>query len=196
MTGRRIALVLLAALAAACGHEDENLSGVRKVAPPGGADPHAGMSRQMTAAPSKPDVTWTAPAGWKESRPSSTMRVAQFDVATAADGDPVQCIVFGGEMGDAEQNVARWIGQMGPDAKQGASVTNSEQGRVKITRLAASGSYTDTMRGGDPKTIAEAAMLAAVVESPGGKLYVKLVGPKAQVDAAAKQFDEFLASMK
>lgn len=205
MTALRASLVLFAALAAsACGHEDENLSGVRKVDPPGGAgvpaaprdNPHGGPKPPISAAPAKPTVTWTAPAGWKEGRPSSTMRVAQFDVAADESGETVQCVVFGGEMGDADQNIARWIGQMGPDAKAGASVTKTEQGELTITRLAVSGAYTDTMRPGEPKTVAQASMLAAVVVAPGSKLYVKLVGPKAQVDAAAKQFDEFLASMK
>jgi len=209
VTLRRAALVLAASLAvAACGREDENASGVRQGEPPAGApapdmanphragDPHAGMPRAATAAPVKPPITWTAPAGWKEGHPSSTMRIAQFDIGADAGGEPVQCIVFGGEMGTDEDNISRWVGQMGPDAKTGATVTNSEQGGLKITRVAATGSYTDAMRPGDPKTITEAAMLAAIVTSPGGKLYVKLVGGKAQVDAAAKQFDEFIASMK
>jgi hypothetical protein len=204
VTALRASLVLFAAFAAgACGHEDENLSGVRKVDPPGGAavpaasrdDPHGGPRPPISAAPAKPSVTWSAPSGWKESRPSSTMRVAQFDVGVDAAGDPVQCIVFGGEMGDADQNIARWIGQMGPEAKAGANVTKTQQGRLAITRVAVTGTYTDTMRA-EPKTIEDAAMLAAVVVSPADKLYVKFVGPKAQVDAAAKQFDEFLASMK
>ena len=200
MTIRRIALVLAASLAvAACGDESKPPVAAPTPAaanPHGAGDPHAGMARAATAAPVKPPVTWSAPAGWKEGHPSSTMRLAQFDIASDAGGEPVQCIVFGGEMGGDDENIQRWIGQMGPDAKAGATVTKSEQGSLAITRVAASGSYTDAMRPGDPKAITEAAMLAAIVTAPSGKLYVKLVGPKAQVDAAAKQFDEFIASMK
>jgi hypothetical protein len=193
VTARRAAIVLAAALAAAaCGQEEKGPA----PPPPAVRDPHAGMASPPAAAPTKPPVTWAVPQGWKQGHPSSSMRLAQFDVGTDADGQPVQCIVFGGEMGDDEQNVTRWVGQMGPDAKAGATVTKSEQGALKITRVVAQGPYTDAMRPGDAKTIADAALLAAIITSPGGKLYVKLVGPKAQVDAAAKQFDEFIASMK
>jgi hypothetical protein len=40
-------------------------------------------------------------------------------------------------------------------------------------------------------------MLAAIVEAPGGKLHVKLVGPSDLVgsDDVAAKFDELLASM-
>jgi len=190
---RAPALFLLAALlTGACGGEDPAASPPHAAKP----NPHGGMAPAVSAAPSKPPIAWTTPQGWKEGHPSSSMRLAQFDVAADAEGNPVQCIVFGGEMGDDDQNVERWIGQMGPDAKAGATIAKSQQGGLKITRVAAQGAYTDSMRPGDSKAIADASMLAAIVESPGGKLYVKLVGPKAQVDAAAKQFEEFIASMK
>jgi hypothetical protein len=187
------ALALIAALVTgACGGEDPAASPPPAASP----SPHGVMPPAPTAAPTRPPVTWTVPQGWKEGRPSSSMRLAQFDVAADAGGSPVQCIVFGGEMGDDEQNVARWIGQMGPDAKAGATIAKSEQGALKITRVAAKGPYTDAMRPGDAKSIADASLLAAIVESTAGKLYVKLVGPRAQVEAAAKQFDEFIASMR
>jgi hypothetical protein len=222
MNARSTALVLSLALAA-CSHEGENLSGEKKAAPPGattgatapaadpqkamGGDPHAGVGKPApdphggigkvvprAAGPSP--LAWTAPSGWKESKPSSGMRLAQFDVGTDDAGDPVQCILFGGSMGTDDENIARWVGQMGPTAKDSAVVTKSEAGGVKTTRLVARGTYVDSMRPGEPKAAPEATMLAAIVEAPGGKLYVKLAGPKAVVDAAEKQFDEFLASLK
>lgn len=191
----RLAAVLALSVAIAAGACDRDEPSA-PAAPAGMPNPHGGKSSVPSAIPSKPSVTWTVPQGWKEGRPSSSMRLAQFDVGADADGNAVQCIVFGGSMGSDEDNVSRWIGQMGPDAKAGATVAKSDQGALKVTRVEAKGSYTDTMRAGDAKPIADASLLAAIVESPSGKLYVKLVGPKAQVDAAAKQFDDFIASMK
>lgn len=195
MTVRRIAFVCAVAFAAAaCGRKDEDTS---RPAPAGPQDPHAGMSRVPSPIPTRPAVAWTVPQGWKEGHPSSSMRLAQFDIAADAAGDTIQCVVFGGQMGSDEDNIVRWTGEMGAGAKQNATTTKSEQGTLRVTRFAASGEYTDKMRPGEPKAIADARMLAAIVEAPdGGKLYVKLVGGKAQVDAAAKQFDEFIASMK
>lgn len=223
MNARAAALVLCLAFAG-CSHEGENLSGEKKAAPPGvkppaadphaadphkpmGADPHAGVGRSApdphggigkvvprAAGPSP--LGWTAPSGWKESKPSAGMRLTQFDVGTDEAGDAVQCIVFGGQMGSADDNVARWVGLMGPTAKDSAVVTKTEAGGVKTTRLLARGSYVDSMRPGEAKTYPDATMLAAIVEAPGGMLYVRLAGPKTVVDAAEKQFDEFLASLK
>jgi len=199
---RRILLAATLVALAACGDDKKSLSGVDKVAPPGApgapmADPHAGTGMMNAPAAAPAQVAWAVPSSWKQSTPSSGMRVAQFDVGTDEAGDKVQCIVFGGIGGSDDQNISRWVGQMGAAAKDSAVVGHSEQAGVKITRLEAHGPYTDTMRPGDPKTIAAATMLAAIVEAPGGgKLQVKLVGSKTIVDAAAKAFDEFLASMK
>lgn len=219
MNARSLVLLPLLAALAACGHEGENLSGEKKAAAPANAapvtdphkglsadphagvgprvDPHAGMGtvvppRTAGASP----LAWTAPAGWAETKPSAGMRLAQFDVGKDDAGDTVQCIVFGGSMGSDDENIARWVGQMGPTAKQSAVVTKSEAGGLKFTRLVAHGTYVDSMRPGEPKSAPEATMLAAIVEGPSGKLYVKLAGPKKVVDGAEKQFDEFLASLK
>jgi hypothetical protein len=204
----RAALLAVVLALAACGDDGKNLSGANQVAPPGqapappaanphGGDPHAGMGLRPAASAAPAPVAWTVPAAWKQSPPSSGMRMAQFDVGTDEAGDAVQCIVFGGIGGTDEQNIERWTGQMGAAAKDAAVVSHSDHDGLKVTRFESHGAYTDSMRPGEPKTIASATMLAAIVEAPGGaKLQVKLVGSKTVVDPAAKAFDEFLASMK
>lgn len=212
-------LVLALFVLAACSHEGENLSGEKKAAAPPaaapaadphagmggdphaglgsrGPDPHAGLGQVVPRTAGTSPLAWAVPAGWTETKPSAGMRLAQFDVGKDEAGDPVQCIVFGGTMGSDDENIARWVGQMGPTARDSAVVTKSEAGGVKVTRLVARGKYVDSMRPGEPKTAAEATMLAAIAEGPAGKLYVKLAGPKDVVDAAEKQFDEFLASLR
>jgi len=205
---RRAILAAVLVALCACGDDKKNLSGVDKVAPPGGSptslpaadphgpNPHVGPGAIPTVKAAPAPLGWTAPSGWKQTPPASGMRLAQFDVGTDAAGDAVQCIVFGGNMGADDDNIKRWVGQMGPAAKDAAKIVSSEHDGLKVTRLEASGSYTDSMRPGEPKTVATAKMLAAIVESPAGKVYVKLAGPTTVVDAAAAGFDEFLASMK
>lgn len=211
---RYAALAAVLALAA-CGHEEKNLSGTNQTQPPGqppAADPHAPNPHAGNPSPLNPHgpgsqlppdaapagaapVAWTVPAGWKETPRSSSMRVAQFDVGTDAAGQPVQCIVFGGIGGTDEMNFDRWIGEMGAGAKEKAVLTDADHDGLKIKRLEVRGSHTNTMRP-DPKPVADATMLAAIVDTPGGKLHVKFVGSKSVVDPAAKAFDEFLASMR
>jgi hypothetical protein len=207
---------LVAALAvalAACGHEGTNLSGSSRVAPPGvetptapadphganphAADPHAGMPAPSPApAAVVAPVAWTVPAGWKETKPTSQMRLTQFDVGVDDSGAPVQCVVFQGIGGDDESNITRWISQMGDAAKDAAVVGHADHDGLTITRVQAKGAYTDSMRPGEPKTVASATMLAAIVASPAGKLHVKLVGPADVVEKATPAFDAFIASIK
>jgi hypothetical protein len=210
-------LFALAAALAACSHEGQSLSGADKADPPGGAphapqaqanphgvdphaadphaaDPHAGLSAPPAAA--QAPVAWSVPDGWKGGPSTRPMRVAEFEVGADESGAPVQCVVFGGIGGDDEQNLERWIGQLGETAKASAKTTRSEHDGLKFTRLEARGAYTDTMHPGGAKAMSEAAMLAAIVDGPAGKLHVKMVGPASVVDAAAPKFDAFLASMK
>lgn len=165
-------------------------------------NPHAGLPGvpapdAMTppvAAPSVP-FDWSVPQGWAASPPSNPMRLAQFEVAKDAEGQAVLCIVFRGIGGDDQENIDRWIGQLGDAAKSTAKITDSEKGGLLFKRFEAQGSYTDTMSR-DAKPIADAKMIAAIVTSGGAKLHVRLVGPSAIVDKAAAQFDAFVASMK
>jgi len=212
---RYVAVLSLAVALAACSHEGQSLSGVEKADPPGhaphaqpepaanphaadphAADPHAGIAPPPAAAPTQTPLAWSVPAGWKGGPSSRPMRVAEFDVGADESGAPVQCVVFGGIGGDDEQNLERWIGQLGEGAKLSAKTTRSEHDGLKFTRLEVRGPYTDTMHPGGAKAMTEATMLAAIVDGPAGKLHVKMVGPSAVVDAAAAKFDEFLASMK
>jgi hypothetical protein len=221
--------VTAALLAAGCGHEGKNLSGVHQVEPPHtGAmpaaephgvespanphanlpDPHALPANPHGAMPADPHAAmppaaapaaesafaWAAPAGWAESKPTGPMRMAQFDVGNDASGAPVQCVVFKGIGGDDDQNLDRWISQMGV-GRDAAKLTHTEQDGQKVTRLTVKGSFTDSMKG-DAK-VGDATMLAAIVTAADGtKLHVKLVGPSSVVDAQTANFDAFVASIK
>src|SRR5262245_18920523 len=71
-----------------------------------------------------PHLTWVTPDGWKPRPSASTMRVAEFVLAkTQGDTDDADVIIyfFGGQGGDVEANITRWIGQMQqPDGKKSA----------------------------------------------------------------------------
>jgi hypothetical protein len=218
MNTRTLALVAVLSSLCACSNDGDNLSGTKKAAPPAasappvvnphaapGGDPHAGIpgAPPLTQAPAAPSaavpVTWTAPAGWTETKSTRQMRVVEFDAGKDADGNAVQCVVYNAIGGSDEENIARWIGMMGPDAKAGAKVTHSEKDGVKFTRLEAHGPYTDTMgMSGGSKEIPAATMLAAIVESGGAKIFVKMVGASKLLDdgGAGAKFDALLASMK
>lgn len=153
-------------------------------------------SAPVPSDPADSPFTWTVPEGWVETPPGNGMRLAQFDVGKDADGEPVRCLVYARIAGSDEENVAQWTAQMGADAAKDAKSTASEHDGVKITRLEARGSYTDTMREGGAKTTTPATLLAAIVTGPKGRLLAKLVGPSAVVDAQTAKFDAWIASMR
>jgi hypothetical protein len=200
----RAAVLFVGLALCACGHDGANVDRGEKPAAPAatpektanphaGMDPHAGMMPPAAAA--EAPVAWTVPDGWR-AEPGGGMRVAEFAVGEDEAGDAVKCIVYGGIGGTDEENIERWVGQMGETAKAAAKTTHVDHDGLKITRFEARGDFTDAMRRGPPKTIAAATMLAAIVDGPAGKLHLKFVGPSSVVDAAAPKFDAFLASMK
>ena len=165
-------------------------------------NPHAGLPGMTpppdaapTPLPAQVPFDWSVPQGWTSSPPTNAMRLAQFEVGKDAEGQPVQCVVFRGIGGQDQENIDRWIGQLGESAKSTARITDSERAGILVKRLEAHGTYTDTMTR-DAKPVADAKMIAAIVTAGGGKLHVRLVGPSALVDKAAAQFDAFVASMK
>ncbi len=143
-----------------------------------------------------PKVVFRLPAGWKAGSPTSSMRLAQY----AIPGDhPVEMVVyfFGeGGGGGVEANLARWKGQMEGGEAKTESVAVAEG--IKATLLDVTGSYGSGMPGSGaaPTSIADARMLAAVIECPGGPLFMKGVGPKATMAAAAADFRAWVTSFR
>jgi hypothetical protein len=153
------------------------------------------------ASPQTTPFTWTAPAGWKQVTPSSTMRIAQFDLDAAwPDKVPVQCAIFPAIGGGKQANVDRWIGQFqqadGSDSKEKTKLAESTRDGLTITRVELRGIFADGMQK-PPRQTDDGMLLGAIVESADGEnLYVKLTGPRAAIESEAVRFDEFIASVK
>lgn len=146
-------------------------------------------------------VKWDVPARWTN-RGATQMRLATYDVpvvpATAGrEGGECAVFYFGpGQGGDTEANFDRWIGQFENHGKI-ARATETHDGmsvkRVEVegTYLAPSGPMmesTGSKRGWMLK--------GAIVEGPNGNIFFKFTGPKAVLEASAKEFDGLLASLR
>jgi len=147
-------------------------------------------------------LTFTPPAGWKSSNPTSSMRVAEFTLPRAAgDADDAHLVVyyFGGSGGSVDANIQRWIGQMQqPDGKAPSAAATRETRKVHgltVTLVDVSGTYVAEMSPGaaEHHNQARYRLRAGVVETTNGPYFVKLVGPEktiARWDAAFNQFVE------
>jgi hypothetical protein len=153
-------------------------------------------------APASGRLDFKASEGWQPRPSASSMRVAEFVLPRApGDTDDGELIVyyFGGSGGSVDANIQRWIGQMKRPAGQGEP---KRLGRVvnglKVTEVDVSGTYTAEMRPGSAERHNKAnyRMRAAVVETPRGPYFVKLVGPEKTVARWGKAFAAFLESLR
>lgn len=150
-------------------------------------------------------LTFSAPAGWKATGPSSSMRVAQFVLPRAA-GDTADADLvvyyFGGSGGTVDANIERWLGQMRqPDGKPSSAVakrgTRTING-LKVTLVDVGGTYVAEMTPGSAArhNSPNFRLRAAVIETASGPYFIKLTGPAKTIAASEKSFETFLSSLK
>jgi hypothetical protein len=160
-----------------------------------------GLSTTTLLAESAAGLHWTAPAGWTAG-PPQMMRAATYAVAPArGDAAGAECALYffgAGQGGSVEANIARWTSQFtGPDGKPAkAAISTPTFHAVRMTTIDVAGDYTGM---GGPlaaasKAVPDYRLLGAVVEGPGGNVFVKFTGPANTVAANKAKFDLLLAS--
>jgi hypothetical protein len=130
------------------------------------------------------------------------MRAATYTMAPAPGDKPgAECVVyfFGQDQGGSvDANIERWKGQVeGADGKPApAKVAKRTVNGMTMTTIDASGEYTGMggMGGGQPAPGYR--LLGAIVEGPGGNLFIKFTGPEKTVAANQQKFEQLLASFQ
>lgn len=126
---------------------------------------------------------FVAPADWKQSEPSSSMRKAQFDLSTE-EGKSAELVFFyfgpsGG--GGIRANVDRWIKQFKDLQKQEVKEEIVEE--VKVTYVRVTGTFLSGSPFG-PKTPKPGhSLLGAIVEGRQGSIFLKMIGQTNAVNA-------------
>lgn len=147
------------------------------------------LTLQHIAAGQKSELKFTVPPGWVEEERSSSMRVAQYKLPkVAGDSEDASVVLyyFGqGQGGSTAANIERWMGQMKQDDGSAAKGEKEEHlaNGLKVTTVDVSGTYVaETSPGSGTFENKPAYRLrAAVVETPNGSYFVKLVGPEKTV---------------
>jgi hypothetical protein len=153
-----------------------NPHGVEDPTPPGGFNPEG--------------LTWTAPAGWKNGG-ERMMRVVTFEF-----GD-TECYItsLAGEAGGVEGNINRWVGQMGQPELGTAALA----ALPRITALGKEVAMVDVAGNFTGMSGLERpgyTLLGTVVPMGGQTVFVKMIGPSAEVEAEKANFVAFCASIK
>jgi hypothetical protein len=150
----------------------------------------------------KSSLKFTVPAGWIEEERSSSMRVAQYRLPKAANDTEDASLVlyyFGqGQGGSTAANVERWVGQMKQAEGSSAKQENLEVNGLKITTVDVAGTYVAETAPGSGMFHNKPGyrLRAAVVETPNGPYFVKLVGPEKTVTQWNESFLSYVRSFE
>lgn len=146
-------------------------------------------------------LQWATPGGWSELPPANSMRIAQWSIPGATDGQEAECALFsfpGG--GSTEANIGRWIGQFEqPDGASSAERAERMQMRVRevpVTLIQVTGTFLapdQTMRGPvDPRP--DHALFAAIFETTPDPHFLKCTGPRETIGDRALELSTFVMS--
>jgi hypothetical protein len=142
------------------------------------------------------------PADWKPKPTVSGMRAAEFELP-ASGGQAEVVVYYFGESGagSVQANVDRWVGQFTqPDGSPSKDVTKVEKASFagqEASIITVSGHYAArAMPGGEAVDKADQTLTAAIVPSPKGPYYFRLIGDRAAVAAQSGKFREMLDSLK
>lgn len=194
------AVMLAGALCLACGTPPTVVSTNAPNAP------NAPIVSQAAPPSSQGDLRLKAPDGWVSERPSSGMRVSQYQLPAAeGDAEAASLVVYyfgAGQGGSVNANLERWIGQMQTGSSEKAKTETTTVNGLKVTLLDVSGTYAGGDMGGGgmggggaaAQTKPNFRMRAGVIETPKGAYFIKLVGPQKTVNRWDQSFQEFVKS--
>jgi hypothetical protein len=143
-------------------------------------------------------LAFTAPAGWRRVPPPSPMRKAMFRVENPSGGSDgaVTFYHFGpGRGGGAEANLARWRRQFTePPDRLDARIETTELGGHRVHLFRAAGTFLSGAPGGPKTELPNYGFLGAIIEGPGGDVFIRLVAPGPLADMAEPAFRAMVAS--
>jgi hypothetical protein len=147
----------------------------------------------------------TPPAGWEERKTSSSMRAAEWRIPGVKGQEDGELVVyhFGtGGAGGVQANIDRWVGQFaqadGSPSKGKAKIGELKVAGQKATVVEVSGRYVAAVKPGASEKLdkPEWQMFAAIVESPAGAYYFKMLGPVETVRASLEPTRAMLGKME
>jgi len=134
-------------------------------------------------------------------QPSSSMRLLQMSVPGPDDADAdAEVVVFffgSGQGGDVTANVARWRSQFaGEDGGEVEPLMQTfEVAGMPVTVAELSGTYRRAVGGAPAQPLAGQTLVAAVVETDRGSLFIQLHGPSGTVASHRDGFDAFVRGL-
>ena len=147
------------------------------------------------------DYRTNVPAGWVSRTPSSSMRLAELVLPTTQEGSGEVVVFFFGpaQGGNVDANLTRWKGQFSnPDGSPVVqTVTRDSSGAFPLTFAEYTGSYRRGIGMGSADSIrAGQRLIAGIVETPRGTLFIQMFGTAARIAAERDVFLRFVKGLK
>jgi len=165
-----------------------------------------GAGNSQSSAQKKGELRYKTPEGWVIEKPTSSMRAAQYKLPKAeGDSEDASLVLyyFGSDQGGSvRDNFDRWIGQMQqPDGKSSSDKSKMETltpNGLKVTMIDVTGTYTAETSPGSGVLLNKPnyRLRGAVVETPKGNYYIKLVGPEKTVNRWSDAFLDYVKSFE
>ena len=160
----------------------------------------------VSVASQQSSLKFRIPAGWIEEERTSSMRVAQYRLPRVeGDTEDASLVLyyFGqGQGGSTAANIERWVSQIkqedGSASKDKAKDEQLEANGLKVATVDIVGTYVaETSPGsGTLHNKPGYRLRAAVVETPKGSYFVKLVGPEKTVTHWNDSFLSYVRSFE
>jgi hypothetical protein len=147
-------------------------------------------------------LSFQAPAEWKPSQPSTSMRKAQMKIEPAeGDSTPAELVVFAfqGGAGTLDANIERWQKQFrDKDGNPPRADVKTVKGKnCEVSRVEIAGHYVPPSFPGQAQApeIENARLLGAIVLTEQTGYFIRLVGPEKTISGAKSAFDKMLSTM-
>jgi hypothetical protein len=147
----------------------------------------AGALAQKTAPLELLGYHTAVPTSWTRRTPSSSSRLAEFTLPHDANGDAEVVIYFFGKGmgGNVDANIARWRSQFSTSdgSPVPEKITRDSTGKFPVTFAEFRGTYRRGIGMGSADSIRTGqTLLASIVETPNGTLFVQMFGGSARVE--------------
>jgi len=153
-------------------------------------------SEEPAAAPLKVGpFSFALAAPWKQSATPKPMSQGTIELPgkDGAAGLTAAFYHFGaGQGGDLQGNIQRWQGMFQPAPAAKTEKEEMDFGKEKAALVSITGTYTGSRFSPEKEPRVDYTLLAAVLPSAEGDVYIRLVGPAAGIAAAKEDFKKLL----
>lgn len=138
------------------------------------------------------------PVEWTWVQPTNAFRTLQYAIpAVGGSGEAGELVVsgfVGTDGGPLQQNIDRWVGSFATEDGQPVTPVLAERtiDGMQVNLIELRGRYRDMAGAQHPGSL----QLGAIVQAPGGRVFLRLYGPEATIEANRAAWNKLIDGLK